>query len=221
MRLSDPSLSSVVRDELQAAATARLPSLGATVVASSDEVSRRWVERDAENDQSLFAMFAVLMLAGATFAAFNLTTRIVESQRRQIGIGLALGLPARTLAIRPLAVAAEIALLGVALGIVTGMLFGAALREVMVGLLPMPVFESRRSSRLSSPGPPPSASRCPSRPRSIPSGAPSGPDRWTQFVPATWPLDGPVWPASPEGCRCRRGCAIRSATSCARRAGRC
>ena len=57
-------------------------------------------------------MFALLMLAGATFAAFNLTTRIVESQRRQIGIGLALGLPARTLAIRPLAVAAEIAAAG-------------------------------------------------------------------------------------------------------------
>jgi putative ABC transport system permease protein len=142
VRLSDPSLASIVRDELQAAAAAKLPNLGGTAMASSEEVSRRWVERDAENDQSLFTMFAILMLAGATFAAFNLTTRIVESQRRQIGIGLALGLPARTLAIRPLAVAAEIALLGVALGVAMGLLSGAALREVMVGLLPMPVFET-------------------------------------------------------------------------------
>jgi putative ABC transport system permease protein len=142
VRLSDPSLAAVVRDELQAAAAATLPDLGASAIASSEETSRRWVERDAENDQSLFTMFAWLMLAGATFAAFNLTTRIVESQRRQIGIGLALGLPARTLAIRPLAVAAEIALLGVALGVAMGLLSGAALREVMMGLLPMPIFET-------------------------------------------------------------------------------
>ncbi len=142
VRLSDPSLASIVRDELQAAAAAKLPNLGATAIASSAEVSRRWVERDAEGDQILFSIFAILMLAGATFAAFNLTTRIVESQRRQIGIGLALGLPARVLAIRPLAVAAEIALLGVALGIVVGLLSGAALREVMVALLPMPVFQT-------------------------------------------------------------------------------
>ncbi len=142
VRVSDPALAATVRDELQAAAAARLPDLGATGVVSSDETSRRWVERDAENDQTLFGIFAVLMLAGATFAAFNLTTRIVESQRRQVGIGLALGLPARTLAIRPLAVAAEIALLGVALGVIVGILSGAALREVMVSFVPMPIFET-------------------------------------------------------------------------------
>jgi putative ABC transport system permease protein len=142
VRVSDPSLAPVVRGELEAAAAARLPSLGAAAVVSSDELIRRWVERDAEGDQSFFAMFAWLMLAGATFAAFNLTTRIVESQRRQVGIGLALGLPARTLAIRPLAVAAEIALLGVVLGIVVGILTGMALRDMMVSVLPMPVFEA-------------------------------------------------------------------------------
>jgi putative ABC transport system permease protein len=142
VRLSDPALAATVRDELQGAAAAHLPDLGATAVASSEEDARRWVERDAESDQTLFSVFAVLMLAGATFAAFNLTTRIVESQRRQVGIGLALGLPARTLAIRPLAVAAEIALFGVVLGIVVGFLSGAALREVMLRLLPMPIFET-------------------------------------------------------------------------------
>jgi putative ABC transport system permease protein len=142
LRLSDPSLAGVVRDELQAAAAASLPDLGATGIASGDELIRRWVERDAEGDQAFFAMFAWLMLAGATFAAFNLTTRIVESQRRQIGIGLALGLPARTLAIRPLAVAAEIAVLGVAFGIVVGILVGIGLREMMTSVLPMPVFDT-------------------------------------------------------------------------------
>ncbi len=142
LRLSDPALAPVVRDELEAAVTATLPNTGAVTTAGPDEPSRRMVVRDAANDQSFFAMFAFLMLAGATFAAFNLTTRIVESQRRQVGIGLALGLPARVLAIRPLAVAAEIALLGVALGVLVGVLLGAALREVLVSMLPMPVFET-------------------------------------------------------------------------------
>jgi putative ABC transport system permease protein len=142
VRVADPGLASVVRDELEAAAARMLPDVGATAIVGADETSRRWVLRDAGNDQSFFAMFAILMLAGATFAAFNLTTRIVESQRRQVGIGLALGLPARVLAIRPLAVAAEIALLGVLLGVVSGALLGAALREVLVSMLPMPVFDA-------------------------------------------------------------------------------
>ncbi len=142
VRLSDPSLAQTVRDELQTAATATLPALGASAIASDDETVRRWLDRDAGNDSSFMALFAILMLGGATFAAFNLTTRIVESQRRQVGIGLALGLPARTLAIRPLAVAAEIALVGVAFGILAGLLLDLAMKLVFEAMLPMPVFET-------------------------------------------------------------------------------
>jgi putative ABC transport system permease protein len=143
VRLSDPSLAPVVRDELQAAALSKLPNLGAAAIASGDETVRRWLDRDAGNDESFFTLFAVLMLGGATFAAFNLTTRIVESQRRQIGIGLALGLPARTLALRPLAVAAEIALLGVAFGVAVGLSIDLAIKAVFADILPMPVMETR------------------------------------------------------------------------------
>ena len=142
VRLSDPSLAPVVRDELQAAAARDLPNLGAQATASGDETVRRWLNKDAQNDTSFFALFAFLMLGGATFAAFNLTTRIVESQRRQIGIGLALGLPARTLAIRPLAVAAEIACLGVAFGVVIGLLIDLGMKAVFAAMLPMPVMET-------------------------------------------------------------------------------
>jgi putative ABC transport system permease protein len=142
-RLSDPSLAVVVRNELQAAAASRLPDLGAEAIASGDETVRRWLDRDAQNDESFFTLFAILMLGGAAFAAFNLTTRIVESQRRQIGVGLALGLSARSLAIRPLAVAAEIAMLGVAFGIAVGLAMDAAIRLVFADLLPMPVFETQ------------------------------------------------------------------------------
>ena len=142
LRLSDPSLAPVVRDELQTAAASELPNLGAAVVVSGDETVRRWLDKDAQNDESFFALFAVLMLAGVAFAAFNLTTRIVESQRRQVGIGLALGLPGRMLAIRPLVVAAEIALLGVAFGIAVGLVFDLAMKAVYADMLPMPVFET-------------------------------------------------------------------------------
>lgn len=140
--LSDPSLAPVVRDELAAAAATALPDLGAAAIASQDETVRRWLNRDSQNDESFFALFAALMLGGATFAAFNLTTRIVESQRRQVGIGLALGLPARTLAIRPLAVAAEIAVFGVALGVVVGVLIDLGMKAVFASMLPMPIMET-------------------------------------------------------------------------------
>jgi putative ABC transport system permease protein len=142
LRLSDPALAPVVHDELQAAAADKIQNLGAAVMVSGDETVRRWLDKDSQNDESFFALFAFLMLAGAAFAAFNLTTRIVESQRRQIGIGLALGLPARTLAIRPLAVAGEIALVGVAFGVGVGFLFDLAIRAVFADMLPMPVFET-------------------------------------------------------------------------------
>ena len=78
------------------------------------------------------AMFAILMLAGATFAAFNLTTRIVESQRRQVGIGLALGLPARD-SRHPAARRGRrrSPCWAWLLGIGVGLLFGLAMREVL------------------------------------------------------------------------------------------
>ncbi len=59
---------------------------------------------DIGGDQRLYDIFAILILVGAAFAAFNLAGRIVEAQRREIGIGMALGLPRRSLAIRPLLV---------------------------------------------------------------------------------------------------------------------
>ena len=46
---------------------------------------------DIDNDQKFFTIFALLILAGAAFAAFNLIGRIVEAQRREIGVGMSLG----------------------------------------------------------------------------------------------------------------------------------
>jgi putative ABC transport system permease protein len=119
-----------------------LPDLGVDVTPISEETSFRVLYRDAEGDQRIFNMFALLILGGAAFAAFNLSSRIVESQRREIGIGMALGVPAARLAIRPLLVGAEIALLGAVLGVAIGIWAGDLFRSALEDLLPLPVYRT-------------------------------------------------------------------------------
>ena len=86
----------------------------------------------------MFDIFAVLILAGAALAAFNLATRIVEAQRREIGIGMALGVPPRELAIRPLLLGVQIAVAGTLLGLALGLMMGEIFRGVLEDLLPLP-----------------------------------------------------------------------------------
>ena len=52
-------------------------------------------------------IFAALLLGAAAFAAFNLISRTIEAQRREIGIGMALGVRPRVLARRPLLLGAR------------------------------------------------------------------------------------------------------------------
>jgi putative ABC transport system permease protein len=116
--------------------------LGATVMRTEDEDAYRVLYEDIEGDQRFWDIFAGLILAGATFGAFNLSSRMVESQRREIGIGMALGWPRRRLAARPLLVGAQIALLGAVFGVVMGLLVMAAIRPVYTTMLPLPVWHT-------------------------------------------------------------------------------
>lgn len=125
-----------VRKQLESALDGT--GLAGSVTALADEPAHRILYRDAEGDQQLLNIFAVLILAGAALATFNLATRIVESQRREIGIGMALGVPPRRLAIRPLLLGAQIALAGAVLGTVLGLLAGDIFRGVLEDLLPLP-----------------------------------------------------------------------------------
>jgi putative ABC transport system permease protein len=128
------------RDTIAAALEDRLDEagIGATVTTRDESTAYRLLTRDADNDQQFFDIFAFLILGGAAAAAFNLITRMVEQQRREIGIGMSLGVPGARLALRPLLVAAQIALLGVVFGIGIGWLIGAAMRTVLVDFLPLP-----------------------------------------------------------------------------------
>jgi putative ABC transport system permease protein len=131
----------VVERELGTALAARFPTVGATVTGPRADPAYRTMYDDIDGDQRLYDIFAVLILAGAAFAAFNLAGRIVEAQRREIGIGMALGAPRRSLAIRPLLVGAEIAVLGVVLGIPIGFGVAATMGAILRDFFPLPVWQ--------------------------------------------------------------------------------
>jgi putative ABC transport system permease protein len=129
-------------EELSRAFAAELPRLGITVTRGPNETVHRILYRDAEGDQKFLNVFAFLMLAGAALAAFNLISRVVETQRREIGVGMALGVDSPLLALRPLLLGAQIALLGVVLGLPVGILVNAGIRSVFEAQLSLPVLET-------------------------------------------------------------------------------
>jgi putative ABC transport system permease protein len=131
-----------VARELRAALDAAQPPLAATVTTRDDIAAYRILYEDIEADEQLWRVIALLVLLGAALAALNLTTRIVEAQRREIGIGMALGVPSPLLAARPLLFGAQVALLGVGLGILVGWAVSIPLRAVFVDMIPLPIWRT-------------------------------------------------------------------------------
>ena len=132
----------VVQAQLAEALRGALPGTGFTFTRGDREPAHRLIYKDAEGDQEMLDIFAFLLLGAATFAAFNLITRTVEAQRREIGIGMALGVEPRALARRPFLLAGQIAVAGVALGIPVGLAAGAWLAGVMDEFFPLPVVRA-------------------------------------------------------------------------------
>ncbi len=131
------------RDALEAslqAATGDLATVSMTVTDQDDAEAYRILYEDIENDQWFYTLLAGMIAFAVALAAFNLVSRIVEAQRREIGIGMALGVPPRQLAIRPLLVGAQIGVLGVILGIGVGSLIGALMRGLLESVLPLPEY---------------------------------------------------------------------------------
>ena len=75
--------------------------VSATVSTREDADAVRVLYEDIDNDQRFWNALSALVLLAAALAAFNLINRIVEAQRREIGIGMALGVPRPQLAVRP------------------------------------------------------------------------------------------------------------------------
>ena len=136
LTLVDSADTDVVIEELKQA----FGDLGVAVMVPEDDLSYLAVTEDPEGDRQFWNIFGTALFLGAAFAAFNLTSRMVESQRREIGIAMALGTPASRVALRPLLVGAQIALLGVVFGIGVGLLIGMLMRGVLASLLPLPIW---------------------------------------------------------------------------------
>jgi len=119
---------------------AALPGVGVAATLGADEDAHRILYRDARNDRAVFLVFAVLVLVAAAIAAFNLIARVVESQRREIGIGMALGVPPGRLALRPLLLGAQIGLLGALLGVGTTFALSAWISGEVKAMMPLPAY---------------------------------------------------------------------------------
>ncbi|WP_163553117.1 ABC transporter permease [Candidatus Frankia alpina] len=128
--------------ELSRALSAALPGTSVTVTDRDDIQTRRILYDDVNSDQRLWDVLAVVVLIGAVFAAFNLVGRVVDAQRREIGIGMALGVPPRRLALRPLLLGVQVGVLGVVAGVVVGLVVGAAMGALLRGVWPLPAWHT-------------------------------------------------------------------------------
>jgi putative ABC transport system permease protein len=128
--------------DVRLAVNRAFPGVGATVTRGSEEPVSRLLYRDAEGDQKIWRVLSFLVLLGAALAAYNLTSRTIQAQRREIGIGMALGVPPGRLALRPLLMGAEIAVLGVLFGILLGFVLSRLFGALLEDLLPLPELET-------------------------------------------------------------------------------
>jgi putative ABC transport system permease protein len=127
---------------------AALPNAPVLVTPRTQDTRITSLFDEIRSEQQIFDVFAVLILAGAGFSAFTLTRRIVEAQRRDIGIGMALGVKPQQIAIRTLALALEIAVVGVALGVLAGWGIGAMVLAVAKANTPFPFWTTPWQSGL-------------------------------------------------------------------------
>jgi putative ABC transport system permease protein len=129
-------------DAVQAAVSAHwadlFPNVGINFTTQAKDSVRKTLYADAKNDQVMWNMIALLFLIGAALAAFNLAGRIVESYRRQIGIGMALGLPRSWIALRPVLIGLQMALLGTVIGLLVGLAFDRGVTSLLHKSMPLP-----------------------------------------------------------------------------------
>ncbi|MCH8310638.1 MAG: FtsX-like permease family protein, partial [Chloroflexi bacterium] len=102
--------------------------------------SYRVTTEDVKGDQRFYNILAAAIIGGAVFAAFNLISRVIDSQRREIGISMALGMPSWMIAVRPILFGAQIALLGVAFGLGMGYLVAEVMRGFLIDFMPLPIW---------------------------------------------------------------------------------
>ena len=129
-----------VEGALVAEMEARYPETGLRLMRPEDDASYLALTRDPEGDQQFYNVFAVVLFVGAAFAALNFAARMVETQRREIGASMALGVSPWAIAVRPLLVGVQIAVLGVVFGVGIGLLVADAMGGVLETFVPLPAY---------------------------------------------------------------------------------
>ena len=129
-----------VEAALLAETSARHPETGLDLMRTEDDASYLALTRDPEGDQQFYNVFALVLFAGSAFASLNFAARMVETQRREIGTSMALGANPLAIAVRPLLVGIQIAVLGVVFGVGIGLLIASLFQGVLESFVPLPVF---------------------------------------------------------------------------------
>lgn len=142
LTFDDGANADAVRQRVEEALVTQFPGAGFTFTPRAEDAAYELIYGDIDGDRRLQRVFAILILVGAAAAAFNLITRIVDSQRREIGIAMALGVPRSRIAIRPLLVGLQVALLGVVFGVIVGIALSAMMASVVQEFFPLPVWET-------------------------------------------------------------------------------
>jgi putative ABC transport system permease protein len=132
----------VIQAEIEQALSVEFPQVTASFMLPADDAAYNELYGDIHGDQSTYLIISYLFLAGAAFGVFNLASRLVEAQRREIGISMALGIPNAAIAIRPLLIAVQIAILGLILGLGVGYPISQIFGQVMKNMMPMPVSKT-------------------------------------------------------------------------------
>ena len=202
-----------VETALVAETAERHSDTGLDLMRTEDDASYLALTRDPEGDQQFYNVFALILFAGAAFASLNFSARMVETQRREIGTSMALGENPVAIAVRPLLVGVQIALLGVVFGIGVGLLIAMLMQGVLESFVPLPVFITPFQTGIS-PVSRQSDSCCRSLPCCGPSSARSGFSRWMRSGPDISPraAAGSPRPSAASPCRGAAWDACRSAT---------
>ncbi len=127
-----------VQAEIETRMAQAFPDTGFEMNTRQEDTIYKLAYSDAENDQVTWDIIAYLFLIGAAMGAFNLAGRMVEAQRRQIGIGMALGVPRFWIAFRPLLVGLQIAISGMVFGLIFGAILSNVFGNIVKDFAPLP-----------------------------------------------------------------------------------
>jgi putative ABC transport system permease protein len=136
--LAEGADQAAIRASIERNLAEAFPGVGFDLKSLDDDYIYSAMQGEVKTIKDTWSSIGTLFLLGAAVAAFNLIGRMVESQRRQVGIAMALGVPRRWIAFRPVLVGLQIALLGTILGPILGLGLSQVMADLQVEVLSLP-----------------------------------------------------------------------------------